>query len=77
MKKIICKREYDTEEAAEIKKIAVGEFGSEEGYEETLYQTVGGLFFIYVNGGAASIYPTENIKAMSKIKAEAWLEEHK
>ena len=39
MKKIICKREYDTETATLIKKHTVGEFGDPAGYEETLYQT--------------------------------------
>lgn len=39
MKKIICKREYDTETATLVKKHTVGEFGDPAGYEETLYQT--------------------------------------
>ncbi len=73
MKKIICKREYDTETATLIKKKTVGEFGDTKGYEESLYQTEGGLYFLYVNGGADSIYPAENIKSVSKQKAEEWL----
>lgn len=47
MKKIICKREYDTETATLVKKHTVGEFGDPAGYEETLYQTPGGLYFLY------------------------------
>ena len=35
MKKIICKREYDTETATLVKKHTVGEFGDPAGYEET------------------------------------------
>ena len=73
MKKIICKVEYDTESAELIKKNAVGEFGDAAGYEESLYKTADGKFFLYVNGGAESIYPTENIKRMSAAKAEEWL----
>ena len=46
MKKIICKREYDTETATLVKKHTVGEFGDPAGYEETLYQTPGGLYFL-------------------------------
>ncbi len=76
MKKIICKREYDTENATLIKKYTVGDFGDAEGYEETLYQTEKGLYFLYVNGGESSPYKTENIKSVSKAKAEEWLAAH-
>lgn len=76
MKKTICKIEYDTETATEIKKFTVGNFGAENGYEETLYQTPSGHYFLYVNGGPTSLYPTEDIKRLSKAKAEVWLEEH-
>ena len=77
MKKIICKREYDTEVASLIKKTTFGEFGSDEGYEESLYQMPNGSYFLYVNGGANSPYPVENIKSMGKAKAEAWLSDNK
>lgn len=76
MKKIICKREYDTEVASLIKKFTVGEFGDSKGYEESLYEMPDGKLFIYVNGGEESIYPTENIKSISKEKADAWLKDH-
>ncbi len=76
MKKIICKREYDTEAATLIKKHTVGSFGDVEGYEESLYQTAGGLYFLYVNGGEKSPYKSENIKSISKAKAEEWLAAH-
>ncbi len=72
MKKIICKVEYDTENAQLIAKLTNGEFGDPAGYEESLYQTADGKFFLYVNGGADSIYPEENIKRMSVAKAEEW-----
>ncbi len=76
MKKIICKREYDTENATLIKKNAVGAIGDPAGYEETLYQTPGGLYFLYVNGGEESPYKAENIKSVSKAKAEEWIAAH-
>lgn len=76
MKKIICKREYDTEVAALLKKHTVGEFGDADGYEESLYQMPDGKLFLYVNGGEDSVYPKENIKSISKEKAEIWLKEH-
>lgn len=76
MKKIICKREYDTETASLVKKFTVGYIGDPAGYEETLYRTPGGLFFLYVNGGEDSPYKDENIKSISKVKAEEWLANH-
>lgn len=76
MKKIICKREYDTETAQLVKKASFGAFGNPDGYEESLYVTEKGLYFLYVNGGEESPYPSENIKSMSKAKAEEWLKDH-
>ncbi len=73
MKKTLCKREYDTDSATLVKKNAFGSFGDPAGYEESLYQTADGLYFLYVNGGSESKYTAENIKAMSKAKAEDWL----
>ena len=73
MKKIICKVEYDTETADLVAKFTSGEYGDPAGYEETLYKTAGGKYFIYVNGGAESKYPTEDIKRLSAAKAEEWL----
>ena len=73
MKKIISKREYDTEVSTLIEKRTSGEFGDPAGYEESLYQTPKGYYFLYVNGGEASVYPKEDIKCVSKAKADAWL----
>lgn len=76
MKKTICKYEYDTEKAIIVKKVTCGNFGDADGYEETLYQTADGKYFIYVNGGAESIYAKEDIKRIGKDKAEEWIKEH-
>ena len=73
MKKVICKVEYDTATAELVKKNTFGVFGDPAGYEESLYKTADGKFFLYVNGGADSKYPEENIKRMSADKAEEWL----
>ena len=54
MKKIICKKEYDTETATLIKAYSFGELGDPAGYEEDLYQTPGGLYFLHVGGGETS-----------------------
>ena len=76
MKKIICKKEYDTETATLIKKVTVGFYGDPAGYEETLYQTPEGLYFVYVNGGEASPYTTEEITRLAKTKVNEWIENH-
>ncbi len=73
MKKVICKKEYDTATSTLIKKVSVGSFGDPNGYEESLYQTEGGLFFLYVNGGESSKYVKEDIVRMSAEKKDAWL----
>lgn len=76
MKKIICKKEYDTTKASLIKKVSFGAFGDEGGYEESMYQLADGAMFLYVNGGAQSKYTKEDIKRMSKENAEKWLAEN-
>ena len=76
MKKIICKVEYDTETAELVGKFTSGAIGDADGYEETLYKTPAGKFFVYVNGGAESIHPVENITRLAADKAAKWLEDH-
>ncbi|MBQ2892612.1 MAG: hypothetical protein IJE24_00595 [Oscillospiraceae bacterium] len=72
MKKIICKREYDTETATFVAKRTYGYYGDPAGYEEVLFQTPEGLYFLYVNGGEASQYPTEDILRLAKTKVADW-----
>ena len=73
MKKIICGTEYDTATSTVVKKVTNGYFGDPAGYEESLYKTAEGKFFLYTNGGAESPYTAESIKRMSAKVAEAWL----
>ena len=75
MKKIICKKVYDTESSTLVKKSTFGYYGAEDGYEESLYKTDGGLYFLYVNGGAKSKHTKEDIVIMSAEKAKLWLAE--
>jgi len=75
MKKVICKVEYDTEAAEIVAKFTSGEVGDPAGYEETLYKTAAGKFFLYVNGGTESVHPEENITRMSAAKADEWRKE--
>ncbi len=76
MKKTIRKREYDTETAALVKKSTVGYFGDPAGYEETLYQTPDGYYFLYFCGGPASPYTKEDIQILAKTKVSAWMDAH-
>ena len=73
MKKIICKVEYDTQNSELVAKNTFGQFGDTNGYEESLYITKDGKYFLYVNGGEDSKYPAENITRMSAAKAKEWL----
>ena len=75
MKKIIANVEYDTEKAELVYKYTEGTVGDSSGFEECLFKTDGGKYFLYVNGGDKSKYPRENIKRMSAEKAEEFLKE--
>lgn len=76
MKKTICGKVYDTETATLIKKSTVGAFGDPAGYEESLYQTEDGAYFVYACGGEASPYQEEKITRLAKAKVGAWEESH-
>ena len=62
MQKIICNRLYDTDAAELVLKVTEGYYGCPEGYEETLYRTADGYYFLYINGGESSIHPKEDIR---------------
>lgn len=76
MKKIICKKEYDTEKAELIRKYTYGYYGDPSGYEELLFQTPEGLYFLYVNGGESSPYPKKDILRIAKTKVNNWINTH-
>ena len=67
MKKIICKKEYDTETSTLVKKSVNSYFCDPAGY---------GLYFVYACGGEASPYPNEEISRLAKTKVNDWLETH-
>ena len=46
MKKIISKKVYDTETATLVQKYTSGSLGDPAGYEEDLFQTPEGLYFV-------------------------------
>ena len=74
MKKIIAGVEYDTEKSELVGKYTEGEVGDSMGFEECLFKTEKGKYFLYVNGGIDSKYTSENIKRISADKAKEWLE---
>ncbi len=76
MTKTICGKIYDTEASSIVKKITFGNYGDPCGYEETLYVTESGNYFLYTFGGAESAYAAENIKRMSKKAADEWVAAH-
>ena len=76
MKKTVCGKTYDTDLSTVVKKNTFGSFGDPEGYEETLYVTEDGKFFIYTAGGSSSKYPKADIKRVSKTNADKWLSDN-
>ncbi len=66
---------YDTEKAEALGTRSNGYFGDPAGYEETLYKTKGGLFFLWGLGGEDSPYNNgADIRPISEDEAKAWLE---
>jgi hypothetical protein len=76
MKKTICKVDYDTEASELLGKVTVGSIGDPAGYEECLFKTEGGKFFLYTNGGEQSPYTKEDITRIAAPKAKEWLANH-
>ncbi len=72
----IRKKTYDTATATVVKKVTSGSWGDPAGYENTLYVTEDGSFFLYTYGGADSAYAEEKITPVSKVNAKKWLEEN-
>lgn len=77
MKKTICKVDYDTEASELLGKVTAGYVGDPTGYEESLFRTESGKYFLYTNGGEESPYKKEDIRRMSAEKAEEWLKANK
>ena len=76
MTKTICKVVYDTEAAEVVHKYTSGNFGDAAGYEEILFRTPAGKYFVYGNGGEESPYPVEKIDRIAEGKTKAWIEAH-
>lgn len=73
MRKTINGVTYDTQRATMDKKFTCGAPGDPFGYEETLYITIDGKYFVYTNGGANSRYPKEDITPIEREKVKDWM----
>lgn len=67
---------YDTANSTVDKKFTYGAPGDPYGYEETLYITAGGQYFIYTNGGVKSKYPSEDIVPITREEVRGWVMSH-
>ena len=64
---------YDTEKSTELGTRAFGQYGDPAGYEETLFQTRTGFYFVLGRGGDASPYAKgEDVRPLSVEEAESW-----
>lgn len=76
MRKTVDKITYDTDRATVDKKFTFGAPGDATGYEETLYITLDGRYFIYTNGGISSRYPREDITPIAHENVKDWVLSH-
>jgi hypothetical protein len=72
MKKTIKKVVLDTDKASEVGYSYSGEFGHSNGFEERLYTTEKGEYFIYGVGGTDSPYNEPAIYFLTKEEADEW-----
>ena len=72
MKKRISGIDYDTEVSELIMKKTFGNIGDPWGYEESLYKTADGKFFVYSFGGMNSPFPKETMVRLAADKVEDW-----
>ena len=64
---------YDRNKSTIVNKKTFGNYGDDFGYEETLYVTNKGNYYLYTNGGITSPYKKEKIKPLSKINAQKYM----
>lgn len=64
---------YDTETSTIDKKFTYGAPGDPCGFEETLYITSDGRYFIYTYGGKNSKYPDENVTPIERENVKGWI----
>ena len=67
---------YDTLKSTIDKKFTYGVPGDPCGYEETLYITNDGRYFVYTYGGTCSKYTSENIVPIAREDVKGWILSH-
>ena len=67
---------YDTMNSMIDKKFTYGAPGDPCGFEETLYITSDGRYFVYTYGGISSKYPVENIFPIAREEVKNWILSH-
>lgn len=73
MYKVINGVTYDTQTATIDKKFTFGVPGDPCGYEETLYITKDGHYFVYTFGGKQSKYAKEDIRPIEREDVKNWM----
>ncbi|MBQ9058760.1 MAG: hypothetical protein IJ125_06220 [Atopobiaceae bacterium] len=69
------KHVYDTDKAEHLGSRAFSYYGDPAGYEESLYKTRNGFYFLCGLGGDESPYAKgQDIKPISEQDAQAWLQ---
>lgn len=87
MKRVINGRVYDTDKAEEIGEASYGNSGDFHSWEETLYKTPKGAYFVAGSGGARSKYSRQisqntwsggdGMEVLSSAEALEWCEKHR
>jgi len=77
MKRIINRKTYNTDTGIKVGAFAAGAFGDADGYEEILYKTPRGDYFLYGVGGDKSKYINPAITPLTEEAAKSWLSENK
>ncbi|MCL2605634.1 MAG: hypothetical protein FWD90_14295 [Defluviitaleaceae bacterium] len=72
MKMVIKEKEYSTYNAICLGYRHIGEYGHVDGYEEQLYLSDDGQYFIYGVGGPDSPYTEPEIILITEEKAKKW-----
>jgi hypothetical protein len=76
MVRIINKKTYDTDKDEHLGFKYVGVFGHLNGFEEQLFITKSGQYYLFGAGGPESPYPVATIKLLTEKEAELWEEEY-
>lgn len=69
MRKTINRKVYDTTKSTLVDHKISGSWGDPAGFEEFLYKTAKGAYFIHGIGGAESNYPEETIVPITEEQA--------